>query len=454
MTVLVNCQIRDAVFATIEVKNNQIFKVVTQPNGLTAAPEHAMSLADCAQKGRVFSESDVIDAHGAWILPAALDVHIHSRSPGLEAKEDWLTVGACAVKGGVVAVVDMPNTIPATLFREQVQQKVLLAAKSGIDFKILVGVSAKNIGSLSTLLSDESLPVCGVKVFYGPSTGDLVFSDLQLLGQAIPKRGHRLIVFHSEDQCGIDCNRADLAVDYAKACATADPASYGIHSRLRSSSTAWTATAEILKWGETHDGPIHIAHVSTPKEVEMILAARARGAQVTSEVAPHHLLLSVDDYPLLGGYLKVNPPVRSSDEVAQLRRHFAQGHIEMIATDHAPHLKSEKLRPYDQCPSGMPSLDFFYPLAFEMGRVSGMTMDQIIPLVSEAPARVFGFPRLLGLRPGSEASFVWYQQSPFQVSAKEVVSKCGWSPYDGMTLPGRVLATWRQGRCIYAENHS
>lgn len=454
MTRIINCRLINDDLVSIEIKNNQIFRIVSQSDGLLSAPENSASMVTAASKGRSLVSDETIDARGELILPAAIDAHIHARSPGLEQKEDWHTVGACAAKGGVAAVVDMPNTIPPTLFREQVIQKAELAAKSGIDFRILVGVSTKNIASLKTLLEETALPTCGVKVFYGPSTGDLVFSDLKQLSGAIPKRGRRLLVFHSEDQCGIDCNREHMQEEYQKACATTDPNAYSIHSRMRDSNTAWTSTAEILKWAETYDGPVHIAHVSTPREVDMILAAKSRGAQITCEVAPHHILLSTEDYGRLGGYLKVNPPVRSLAEVMDLRQHLACGHIDIIATDHAPHLREEKLRPYDQCPSGMPSLDFFYPLAFAMAEACGMQKQQVLPLVSEVPAKIFGFSSLKGLQEGAEASFVWYKELPLKVTAKEVVSKCGWSPYDGMVLPGRVAASWRQGRCIYAEKES
>lgn len=451
MTRILNARLPNGNYGTIEIQNSQIYRIVTQDLGIITKVAGVKKLTEVALQGRLLSSMDQIDAQGEWIFPAAIDAHIHSRSPGLEAKEDWETVGKCAAKGGVAAVVDMPNTIPPTLYREQALQKAALAEKSGVDFRILMGVSAKNIETLAPVLEDLSLPVCGVKVFYGPSTGDLVYSDLVKLGQCIPKRGNRLIVFHSEDQCGIDCNKAELGGEYEQVRDRTDKASYSIHSRLRSSSTAWTATQEILKWAETYNGPVHIAHVSTPKEVEMILGARKRGAQVTCEVAPHHILLSTADYPKLGGFLKVNPPVRSPEEVKELRGHLAAGNIDMIATDHAPHLKEEKIRPYDQCPSGMPSLDFFYPLAMEMARVSGLSMEKAVNLVTEAPARVFGFPGLAGFKPGCEASFVWYRAVPTQVSEKEVVSKCGWSPYDGMMLPGKVLATWRNGRCLYSD---
>lgn len=442
---ILNARLASQRLATIEVRDGRIIEVRDQNQAMVPPPPIAVPVATLKSD----QQAAIIDATGNLIVPAALDVHIHARDPGLVHKEDWTSIGRCARQGGVAAVVDMPNTIPPTLTAADVEQKAELARKSGIAVKILLGVSARNIGTIGQTLRRSDLPIVGVKVFYGPSTGDLVFSDLEALGKNLPADGRRLVVFHSEDQCGIDCNKAELVNDYEAAKQSTTPSAYAIHSQLRSSSTAWTSTQIILDWAVTWKGPVHLAHVSTPREIDMVLNARSRGAQITCEVAPHHLLLSTRDYDRLGGFLKVNPPVRSLEEVAALRQHMTDGHIDMIATDHAPHTIDEKKRPYEGCPSGMPSLDFFYPLAFEIGRICKLSVERVVELASTEPAKRFGFDDLGQIAVGKEASFVWIEEKPWTLTAKEVVSKCGWTPYDGMSLPARVRVTWLKGRNIY-----
>jgi len=381
------------------------------------------------------------DAGGDLLIPAGVDIHIHSRDPGLTHKEDWTSVARGGARGGVAAVVDMPNTIPATMTRETVLAKAERAQRSGIGFRLFLGVGRSNVNQLATLLTDPSLPLAGVKVYYGQSTGDLMFADLQALDQVLPRGGGKLLVFHSEDQCCIDDNTK--VVDVAGL--GQSNVDYAIHSKLRDSRSAWTATQAILDWAIKSRRSIHIAHVSTPREVEMIADARIKGAHVTCEVAPHHLLLSTDDYPRLGPFLKVNPPVRSPEEVAALRLLVKQGCVDAFATDHAPHTRNEKLQPYARCPSGMPSLEWFYPLIFRISDDIGLARERAVNMASTRPAELVGLSDYGALEPGRPFQATLIREGNNTISEHDVVSKCGWTPYDGLVVPVKVLATWHGG---------
>lgn len=388
----------------------------------------------------------VFDAAGATILPAGLDVHVHSRSPGLTHKEDWHTLAKGAYRGGVSGVADMPNTIPPMMTREAVVEKAAIARQSGLDFRLFLGVGASNIDKVADILGDPALPLCGLKVFYGRTTGDLMYDDLETLARSLPADGSKIIVFHSEDQCGVDRNHACHAADLDRL----DHKAFAIHSVIRSSETAHASTRTILHWAKTsYKRPIHIAHVSTPLEVEMIAECKAQGMKVTCEVAPHHLLLSTADYERLGPLGKMNPPLRSPEEVAHLQRLVSQGLVDIFATDHAPHLMSEKLTTVGKSPSGVPSLEFYYPLIFEVARITGLDLSLAVSMSSELPAKLFGFEDRGRIASGCKADFVWMGDHPFVVKNQDVVSRCGWSPYDGWTLPRDVRATWVDGELRY-----
>lgn len=390
--------------------------------------------------------NDVFDAKGAMILPAGVDIHIHSRDPGLTAKEDWHTVARGAYRGGVTAVADMPNTLPPTMTREAVLAKAAIARESGVNFSLLLGIGRSNFDQVAGLLADPDLPLCALKVFYGKTTGELMYDDLETLARSLPADGKKVIVFHSEDQCLVDCNQALLQGRTHNK----DNASFKVHSEIRSSEAAHASTQIILDWARTtYKRPIHIAHVSTPREVEMVQEAKARGVQVTCEVAPHHLLFSTDDYERLGPLVKMNPPLRSPREVDDLKSLVGKGFVDIYATDHAPHLLAEKYTEVAHSPSGVPSLELYYPLLFEVARRTGLSAARAIDMASSVPAALFGFKGLGAIVPGGEADFVWMTDEPFIVRNVDVVSKCRWTPYDGWELPRGVRATWSLGRRVF-----
>lgn len=420
------------------------FSAVGMQPGRVPTPPDAQSLD--AFDATSAAASAVFDARGATILPAGIDAHVHSRDPGLTRKETWATLAAGAFRGGVTTVCDMPNTIPPTMTAADVRAKAEIAAASGAHFSLLLGVGASNIQDVARILYDPHLPVCALKVFYGKTTGELLWDDLEMLGRMLPPDGDKLLVFHSEDQCTVDCNQARFQGRLQER----DNASFSVHSAIRSSDAAHASTRAILDWAVKWGGRTHIAHISTPVEVELVAAAKARGAQVSCEVAPHHLLLSTDDYERLGPLVKMNPPLRSPAEVALLQKQFGEGLIDVWATDHAPHLLEEKHSEVGKSPSGVPGVELFYQLLLLCAQRFQLPIEQAVAMATSAPARLFGLKGLGAISAGNFAEFVCLGDTARTVRGEEVVSKCGWTPYDGVQVPRDVTGTWCRGNRVYA----
>ncbi|MGE0173518.1 MAG: amidohydrolase family protein [Oligoflexales bacterium] len=384
-----------------------------------------------------------VNAEGYWLLPGMIDAHVHSREPGHEYKEDWQHLARSAFKGGVVGVCDMPNTSPPTTDRQSIEQKMRAAGKAGIAYRFFLGVTEDNIGECRELLRDDSLPLCGVKIYYGQTTGTLHFSHIEKLAALATDK---ILVFHSEDQCCMDDNLKGAPPELT----FKNPEDFAWHSRIRDTRAAMTSTRAILEWAKNSPARIHIAHISTPEEVDLIIKAREQGVRVTCEIAPHHLIFSTKDYKRWGGFLKMNPPIRDEAQVERLRKQFAQREIEVYATDHAPHTLEEKRRAdYLQCPSGVPALEFFAPLLFYTAQQAGLDIADAVAMASSVPSRLFGMPELGTLKSNAFASFSIVKPEKFRITERDVQAKCGWSPYLNLEMPAKVFATWHLGELKY-----
>jgi dihydroorotase len=399
------------------------------------------------QAKAISADPGSVDGHGLLVLPGLIDAHIHARQPGYDYKEDWQSLARSAFKGGVVGVCDMPNTDPATLDEDSVHVKERWALESGLDFRFFLGVTAENIDRCQKLLDDESLPICGLKVYYGKTTGTLHFDELDRLTKL---KTDKVIVFHSEDQCMMDhkLEGTNLPKELTKA-------QFIAHSEIRSDEAAVKSTQDILNWAANYSGPVHFAHLSTAEEVKLIEQARIKGLRVTGEVAPHHLLFSTVDYAEWGGFLKMNPPVRKPEIVKQLGQAFKEGLIEVFATDHAPHTLAEKQRTdYFKNPSGVPGIEFFAETLFYCAQKYQMSEERAVHAASAAPAKIFGLSGLGNLEDGGLASFCLVRREPYLVEEEHVHAKCGWSPYVGLKSPIQVVSTWHRGREVYRQDAS
>lgn len=399
------------------------------------------------QDSTVSPNAGEVDLGGDLVIPGLVDIHVHSRDPGHTHKEDWKSLSRSAFKGGVTLVCDMPNTSPPTMSLEQVKAKAEIASQGGVDFRFYMGVGAANIDALADILKDLEHPLCGLKVYYGQSTGELMYDDLEKLASAIPPDFKGILAFHSEDQCCIDHNQDKFDPQSIE-----NPKGFEVHSKIRSSESAHRSTQAILDWGLKHNIKIHIAHLSTPKEIEMIKEARAKGLNATSEVAPHHLVFSTDDYERLGSLIKMNPPVRSPEEVEEMQRAFGRGDIEVFATDHAPHTRDEKAeKAYGRCPSGVPAVEFFAPMLLTLAERYGLSLEAGVRMGAEAPTALLGLTDRGSIEVGKRADLVVLEKGRFPISGDDIASKCGWTPYEGMEMNYRVLKTWSNGVLVFEQ---
>lgn len=377
------------------------------------------------------------DCGGLDILPGVIDSQVHFREPGLEHKEDLETGSRAAVLGGVTAVFEMPNTNPNTDTADRVHDKLRRAHhRMWCDHAFYVGATADNAENLAEL---ERIPgTAGVKIFMGASTGSLLVAEDAKLARVLAS-GRRRVAIHAEDEERMNA-RKDLRVE-------GDPAS---HPVWRDDESAMLATQRILRLAREARRPIHILHVTTPAELAVIAQHRDIA---TCEVTPQHLTLEAEDaYPRLGTYAQMNPPIRSRAHVRGLWHWLQQGVPDVIGSDHAPHTLEEKARTYPASPSGMPGVQTLLPLMLNHVAEGRMTLDRLIDMTSAGVQRVFGLVGKGRIAVGYDADFtVVDRKGRFAVTDEWLASRCGWSPFTGMELKGRVVGTIIRGHTAMWE---
>jgi dihydroorotase len=386
----------------------------------------------------VDAEAPTLDASGLVALPGAIDAHVHFREPGATHKEDWASGSRAALAGGVTTVLDMPNTTPPTTSAAALADKRRLASASSlVDWGLFFGLTERN---LAEALAAQG--IAGIKVYLGSSTGGLlVLSDATLDGLFAAYGG--TVVVHAEDERLIlqklaGLGHAPLPLD---------------HGRIRDVPGALEAVRRALEPAARHGGRLHVAHVSSPDEVEAVVRARAEGVRVTCEVTPHHLLLDESFVVAYGARGKVNPPLRPLPARDALWELVRAGAVDLVATDHAPHLLSEKDLAYPQAAAGLPSVELLLPLLLESAAERRLSLSDVVRLSSEAPARAFGIERKGRLEPEHDADIVLVDLLAVRsVNAAAIRSRCGWSPYAGRRLRGWPVYTLVRGHVAFGPS--
>jgi dihydroorotase len=379
------------------------------------------------------------DATGLTILPGVIDTQVHFREPGLDHKEDLATGSAGAAMGGVTAFFEMPNTSPNTTDETALKDKLLRAAgRAWVDHAFFIGATDENAGELGKL---ELLPGCaGVKVFMGSSTGSLLVADDDSL-EAVLRHGRRRVAIHAEDEPRLR-ERLALVRDGA------DPA---MHPVWRDEEVAIRATTRLLRLARRAGRRVHVLHVSTADEME-ILAKHKDLATV--EVLVNHLTLAAPDcYQHLGTYAQMNPPVRDARHRDGLWRALRGGVVDCIGTDHAPHTREEKARPYPQSPSGMPGVQTLIPVMLDHVNARRLTLQRFIDLTSAGPARIYNIAGKGRIALGYDADFsVVDLKANRTITNASMKTKCGWTPFDGMDVTGWPKATIVRGRLVMRDD--
>jgi dihydroorotase len=381
---------------------------------------------------------EVIDCTGLHVLPGVIDSQVHFREPGLEHKEDLESGSRAAVMGGVTAVFEMPNTKPNTDTAERVADKLARAHhRMWCDHAFYVGATSSNAESLKEL---ERLPgTAGVKIFMGASTGDLLVADDGALARVLAS-GKRRVAIHAEDEFRMN-ERADLRV-------TGDPSS---HPVWRDDESAMLATRRILRLAREAKRRIHILHITTPAELELIAQHKDIA---TCEVTPQHLTLAGEEaYPRLGSYAQMNPPIRSGAHRDGLWHWLAQGVPDVIGSDHAPHTIEEKSKIYPDTPSGMPGVQTLLPLLLDHMHHGRLSMQRLIDLTSAGAQRIFGLVGKGRIAAGYDADFTIVDlKKRWMVTEDWLQSRCGWSPFTGMELTGKPIGTIIRGNRVMWED--
>ncbi|GCE30391.1 dihydroorotase [Dictyobacter alpinus] len=379
-------------------------------------------------------DEQVIEAEGLLVLPGFIDSHVHFRDPGGPHKEDFFSGTRAALAGGVTTVLDMPNTQPATDTREHLYEKAaLLASKAVVDYGLYFGATDTNIEEAASLANE----VAAMKLYMGSSTGSLLvteFSPIYRHFKTFPL--DKPLVVHAEDE---------QSLKYFGALGSQD------HNQSRPPLSAQIALSRALAIAEKTGRVLHVAHTTTEREIELILEARQKGVRVTFEVTPLHLFLNEEDQHRLGNFGKVNPPLRSVSDQTALWRNFAA--IDTIGTDHAPHTRAEKEQPYAQAPSGIPGVQTLLPLLFNATIEGKVTLAEIIQRCVVNPARIFGLKRKGALEVGKDADIVLIDpRQAYEITDQQMLSKCGWTPFAGTQVSGKIQQVFVRGVLAYAHD--
>lgn len=376
-----------------------------------------------------------IDATGLVLLPGVIDDQVHFREPGLTDKEDLAHASRACAKGGVTSFLEMPNTIPNAITQKLIDDKLAIAAKASlVNFGFYIGATPNNANDLK-----HAVRTPGIKIFIGSSTGDLLVDSQDAL-ETIFAETTLPICAHCEDETTVKRNAAKYA-------GSTDVAT---HSLIRDHEAAAIATARAIDLAERHQHRFHVLHVSTANEVELIRDAKSKHNFVTAEACPHHLFFSVDDYPRLGSLIKMNPSVKTKKDNAAIFAGLIDGTIEVIATDHAPHLMAEKQLPYPQCPSGLPAVENYLALMLNEVNRGRCSLTQIAAWMSEAPASIWNMQRKGKIEVGYDADLVLVDMNlKREIRNEDQQTKCRWSPWAGETLQGWPVKTWVMGQEVF-----
>jgi len=391
------------------------------------------------------ADDRIIDAAGRWLLPGMIDDQVHFREPGMPHKGDMATESAAAVAGGLTTFMDMPNTSPPTLDAAALEDKYQRAKdRAWGNYGFYLGASNDNLKAVRTL-DPKTAP--GIKVFMGASTGNMLVDNPETL-DAIFREAPTPIITHCEDTPTIEAN---LAVYQAR---FGEDIPVEHHPDIRSREACIKSTRLALELARKHGTRLHVLHISTADELALfapgpLIDADGKRKRITAETCIHFLRFDRADYARLGNFIKCNPAIKDASDRQALIKALADDVIDVLATDHAPHTLEEKSRPYAQAPSGLPLVQYALLAALELVHEKKSSVAQIVRKFAHAPAQLFDVKERGFLREGYWADLVLVDDAELTVRREDVLSKCGWSPFEGTTFRSRIGATWVNGRLAW-----
>ena len=435
--------------------------------------------SDDSKAAGTFTDAEIIDLEGKILMAGGIDTHVHFREPGMEYKGDIESESKAALLGGVTSFIDMPNTTPQTTDMEAVRDKIKRAGgRAWGNYGFHIGATNTNLGMINEYLSGGlGSEFGGIKVFMGSSTGNMLVSDEETLRKFFMIKDKPILI-HSEDEAVIKANLMAAEAEFG------DDIPFSEHPRIRSRKACIRSTAKALEMAIEYGTRLHVLHVSTAEEVEMIRAAKIHNPRITAETSANYLWFCDEDYDRLKGRVKCNPAVKGAADREALRKGLAEGVIDTIGSDHAPHLLSEKEAPYLRCPSGLPSIQQSLAVVltaadiFNKGKEDSrlLTLSRIASAFSERPAEILGIKDRGSLKAGNFADLVVIDPgreysvknalaaagagvaagvaagADQEYSVKDVAYKCGWSPYEGTTLRGVIDRVFLNGKQVVTDS--
>jgi dihydroorotase len=388
------------------------------------------------------SDCIVIDAEGSYLMPGAIDDQVHFREPGLTHKGDIESESRAAIAGGITSFIEQPNTVPNAVTQEILEDKYQIAAeKSFANYSFMMGATNDN---LEEVLKTNPKNVAGIKIFLGSSTGNMLVDKEETL-EKIFSSTPMLIAVHCEDETTIQNNLAEFKEKYG------EDVPVTAHNLIRSAEACYLSSSKAVALAKKTGARLHIFHLSTAKEMELFTnKIPLEDKKITAEVCVHHLWFTDEDYKTKGNFIKWNPAVKTEHDRAELWKALNDGRIDVIATDHAPHTKEEKLQSYLKAPSGGPLVQHAVVAMFEAHHQGKITVEKIVEKMSHNPAKIFKIEKRGFIKEGYFADLVIVNPSlPWSVKPENILAKCGWSPFENYTFKSRITHTFVNGELVY-----
>lgn len=442
MLIFVNISILQSAMSTILIKSAQI---VNEGKITTADVYISNGRIEMIAAEINHPADQEINAEGLHLLPGLIDDQVHFREPGLTYKADIWHESRAAVAGGTTSFMEMPNTVPNTLTQSLLQDKYDIASQNALaNYSFFMGAANDN---LDEVLKTNPRDVCGVKVFMGSSTGNMLVDNERALEQ-IFANSPTLVATHCEDEATIQANLAAYKEKFGEENLTID-----MHPLIRSAEACYLSSSKAVELAKKNNTRLHILHISTAKEIALFrndipLAEK----MITAEACIHHMWFSDVDYATKGNFIKWNPAVKTAHDRDEIVKAVLDGHIDVIATDHAPHTIAEKTQAYSSAPSGGPLVQHALQALLDMYQAGKMTLEQIVQKTAHNTAICFQIEERGFIREGYWADLVLVDlNKPYTVSKSNILSKCGWSPFEDHTFKSSIEHTIVSGRLAYSK---
>ena len=387
-----------------------------------------------------------IDGSGKFLLPGVIDDQVHFREPGLTHKANIYTEAKAAVAGGVTSFMEMPNTNPPTFTQELLEDKYAIGAATSLaNYSFFMGTSQENMEEVLKT-NKKKKDVCGVKIFMGSSTGNLLV-DNPLILENIFSKSELLIATHCEEEAVIKKNKAALEAIKSKLMPSDHPI-------IRNEEACFESSWKAIQLAQKFDARLHILHISTAKELQLFSNLRPlKDKRITAEVCVHHLHFTADDYPRLGNLIKCNPAIKAPEHKKALWEGLLDDRLDIIATDHAPHTWEEKQEDYIHAHAGLPLVQHTLMLMLKYVKEGKISMEKVVEKMSHAVATCFQIKDRGFIREGYHADLVLVKEEPYTITKENILYKCAWSPLENTTFPFQVDSTFVNGNLVYQSGN-